>query len=55
MYCDLREANPMEEKKAPSVEVKISADDMFRFNLYHVYTHPNGWLTILIGVIAIVV
>ena len=45
----------MEEKKAPSVEVKISADDMFRFNLYHVYTHPNGWLTILIGVIAIVV
>ena len=55
MYCDLREANPMEEKKVPSVEVKISADDMFRFNLYHVYTHPNGWLTILIGVIAIVV
>lgn len=55
MYCDLREANLMEEKKAPSVEVKISADDMFRFNLYHVYTHPNGWLTILIGVIAIVV
>ena len=55
MYCELREANPMEEKKAPSVEVKISADDMFRFNLYHVYTHPNGWLTILIGVIAIVV
>lgn len=45
----------MEEKKAPSVEVKISADDMFRFNLYHVYIHPNGWLTILIGVIAIVV
>jgi membrane-bound ClpP family serine protease len=45
----------MEEKKAPSVEVKISADDMFRFNLYHVYTYPNGWLTILIGVIAIVV
>ena len=55
MYCDLREANPMEEKKAPSVEVKISADDMFRFNLYHVYTHPNGWLTFLMGVIALVV
>ena len=55
MYCDLGRANPMEEKKAPSVEVKIRADDMFRFNLYHVYTHPNGWLTILIGVIAIVV
>ncbi len=47
-------ANEFEQKNAPSAQVQITPDDMFRFNIYHSYTHTNGWIALAIGVIAFI-
>ncbi len=35
-------------------DVKLTAKDMFRFNLYHTYSHFNGWFSVLLAIMSFV-
>ena len=36
-------------------DIKLTAQDMYRFNMYHTYTGFNGWFSIIIALMAFVV
>ncbi len=42
----------MEEKK---LDISIDADDMYRFQMYHIYHSGQGILSIVLGILSIVV
>jgi hypothetical protein len=49
-----KKAEKADRNEDPTFEVQLTADDMYKFHLYHTYSHVNGIISLLIGVIAIV-
>lgn len=35
-------------------DIKLEAKDLFRFNMYQTYTGLQGWISIILGILAFV-
>ena len=36
-------------------DIKLNSEDMYRFNMYHAYTSVQGWLSLIMGILVIVI